>query len=131
MPADELPDLALPLRVVERGYRVVYDPDALLREEAVPDASGEYRMRVRVALRALYTFAAYGRLLNPFRSGVYAIQLWSHKILRYAAFLPLSGLLAASLLLVPQGGVYPVALLAQAIAYAGAFWGWRLARRGR
>jgi len=88
-------------------------------------------MRVRVALRALYTFAAYGRLLNPFRSGVYAIQLWSHKILRYAAFLPLSGLLASSLLLVPQGGVYPVALLAQAIAYAGAFWGWRLARRGR
>lgn len=131
MPPDELPDLALPLLVIEQGARVVYEPNALLHEEALADASGEYRMRVRVALRALYTLAAHRRLLNPFRSGAYAVQLWSHKVLRYGAFIPFTGLLVANLTLAPHGRFFLAALIAQAAGYAGALLGWRLDRCGR
>ena len=33
---------------------MVYEPVALLQEDVSKDSSGEYRMRVRVALRALW-----------------------------------------------------------------------------
>ena len=35
MRADQLPDFVLPLSVVEQGYRVAYEPRAVLREEAL------------------------------------------------------------------------------------------------
>ncbi len=47
--ADQLPDFVQPLKVVEQGYRVVYEPDALLKEEALSDGGSEFSMRVRVS----------------------------------------------------------------------------------
>ena len=49
---DSAPDFGVPLRVREQGYRVVYQPDALLYEDALAATSDEYAPRVRVALRA-------------------------------------------------------------------------------
>ena len=46
-------------------------------------AIAEYRMRVRVALRAFWALWDKRALLNPFRFGVFAWQMWSHKLLRY------------------------------------------------
>ena len=45
MRADQLPDFVLPLRVVEQGYRVVYEPEAVVMEETLTKPSSEYRMR--------------------------------------------------------------------------------------
>jgi len=67
MSADQLPDFVLPLRVVEQGYRVVYEPRAVLREPALNSAEREYRMRVRVALRAIWALYDLRHLLNPRR----------------------------------------------------------------
>ena len=86
MHADQLPDFVLPLRVVEQGYRVVYEPEAVVMEETLTKPSSEYRMRIRVALRALWALRDNPRLLNPMRSGIYAWQLVSHKLLRYISF---------------------------------------------
>ena len=92
MLADQLPDFVLPLSVVEQGKRVVYEPDAMVYEAALADVTGEFRMRVRVSLRALWALYDKRRLLNPFRYPLFAWQLMSHKVLRYLAFLPLVGL---------------------------------------
>ncbi len=87
MNADQLPDFVQPLTVVEQGYRVVYEPAALLYEDALAAAADEYRMRVRVSLRAFHALKDKAALLNPSLFGVFAWQLWSHKVLRYMAFL--------------------------------------------
>ena len=87
MNADQLPDFVQPLTVVEQGYRVVYEPRALLYEDALAAATDEYRMRVRVSLRAFHALKDKATLLNPSLFGVFAWQLWSHKVLRYLAFL--------------------------------------------
>ena len=50
----QLPDFVLPLKVVEQGYRVVYESRALLNEDALKSSEDEYQMRVRVSLRALW-----------------------------------------------------------------------------
>jgi hypothetical protein len=97
MRPDQLPDFVLPLAVVEQGYRVVYEPLALLREETLGKAEDEYRMRVRVSLRAIWALFDMRRLLNPFRYGLFSFQLFSHKWLRYGAFLFMGTAFVASL----------------------------------
>jgi cellulose synthase/poly-beta-1,6-N-acetylglucosamine synthase-like glycosyltransferase len=129
MRPDQLPDFVLPLSVAERGYRVVYEPTALLEEVALSRPEDEYRMRVRVSLRALWALWDMRHLMNPFRHGLLAIQLVSHKLLRYLMFVPLVLLLISSAVLAPKGGVFLAVFLLQLAAILLAGIGW--ARRGR
>ncbi|AMN47460.1 glycosyl transferase [Steroidobacter denitrificans] len=115
MRADQLPDFVLPLSVVEQGYRVVFEPQAQLAEDALSTGGSEYRMRVRVALRALWALWDKRALLNPLRSGIFAWQLWSHKLLRYLSFLPLAAAVILNWWLLPAGWVYRVGAAGQII----------------
>ncbi|WP_354443689.1 glycosyltransferase family 2 protein [Marinobacter sp. MBR-99] len=119
--ADQLPDFVQPLKVVEQGYRVVYEPEALLKEEALSDGSSEFSMRVRVSLRALWALKDMKHLMNPARDPIFALQLISHKMLRYAAFVPMITLAIATLLLAPKGGIYLLAALGY-IAFLALAW---------
>lgn len=123
MRADQLPDFVLPLNVVEQGKRVVYEPDAVVYEPALAGASNEFRMRVRVSLRALWALYDKRNLLNPFRYPLFSWQLMSHKVLRYGAFLPLLGLLATSVLLEDEHPFYEVFLDLEIAVYALALLG--------
>ncbi|MFO7653433.1 MAG: glycosyltransferase family 2 protein [Candidatus Krumholzibacteriia bacterium] len=119
MRPDQLPDFVLPLSVRERGYRVVYAPGALLYEDVLTAARDEWRMRVRVALRAWWALKDKARLLNPLRYGLYAWQLLSHKVLRYLAGLFQAGALMANALVVLTGGgvFWSLLLMAQVTFY--------------
>ena len=120
MQADQLPDFVLPLNVIDQGSRVVYEPAALLHESALNDPGDEYRMRVRVSLRALWALWDMRRLLGFNHNRLFAWQLWSHKLLRYLCFVFMAGALVSNLLLVAHGSFYAICLLLQIIAYAGA-----------
>jgi len=115
MRPDQLPDFVAPLTVAEQGFRVIYEPDAVLTEDTLSVQSQEYRMRVRVALRAFWALWDKRALLNPFRFGLYAWQLWSHKLLRYLSFLPLAAAMALNWLLLPRGGIYALGAAAQVL----------------
>jgi len=115
MRADQLPDFVLPLHVVEQGYRVVYEPRALLKEHALSKSSDEFRMRVRVTLRSFWALWAKRRLLAPWTNALFAWQLWSHKLLRYAAFIPLLATTVLSVLLADQHWIYAVSLAGHAL----------------
>lgn len=125
MTPDQLPDFVLPLDVVEQGARVVYEPAALLEEEGLSSGEQEFRMRVRVALRALWALHDKRRLLNPLRHGVFAFQLVSHKLLRYLSFAPLAVAFVLALWLAPRGGVYPWIAAGQLAVLLFAWFGWR------
>jgi len=115
---DQLPDFVQPLKVVEKGYRVIYEPNALLKEAALDDAESEFSMRVRVSLRALWALKDMRHLLNPFQYGIFALQLFSHKVLRYYAFIPLVILAFISVVLSDHGGWYSLAFWGQVAFYA-------------
>lgn len=115
MRADQLPDFVLPLTVVEQGYRVIFEPKAELTEETLTSESSEYRMRVRVALRALWALWDKRSLLNPFRSGVFAWQLWSHKLLRYMSFIPLAVAAVTNWLLLAGHPAYLAGVVGQGV----------------
>jgi len=89
MNADQLPDFVLPLKVVTQGKRVIYCESALLNEESLSNSQSEFRMRVRVSLRAYWAMKDMRHLFNPFNYGLFALKITSHKLLRYVAFIPL------------------------------------------
>ena len=117
MNPDQLPDFVLPLSVVEQGYRVVYEPDALLREDALQQSSDEYRMRVRVSLRALWALFDKRAMFLSGGNLLYAWQMFSHKIVRYLCFLFMGMALIANLVLITHGLVYQILLFFQGSAY--------------
>jgi hypothetical protein len=116
MRPDQLPDFVLPLAVVEQGRRVVYAPEAVLEEETLTSESAEYRMRVRVTLRALWALWDKRALLNPLRFQLFSWQLASHKLLRYLSFLPLGLAAVMNWLLVPRGSIYAALAVGQCCA---------------
>lgn len=117
MKPDQLPDFVLPLRVVEQGYRVIYEPNALLKEEALSDEQSEYRMRTRVSLRSLWALWYLRALFNPFRYPLYSWQLLSHKLLRYLAWVPLCLLFILNILLIGHDPFYIGTLAIQILFY--------------
>ena len=92
-------DFVVALDAVERGYRVVYEPAAKCSEETLHDPRKEFSMRVRVALRSYSAIWEKRNLLNIFKYRFYAIQLISHKVLRYATFILLFGVFISNLAL--------------------------------
>ncbi len=117
MRADQLPDFVLPLSVVEQGYRVVFEPEAIVVEEALSKSGDEYRMRVRVALRAFWALWDKRTLFNPLRRPLFAWQLMSHKLLRYLALLPMITAWLANLFLARGSDFYTGLLLLQSAGW--------------
>jgi len=123
MRIDQLPDFILPLMVVDKAYRVIYEPNAILKEQTLKSPEDEYRMRVRVTLRAFWALFDMKRLFNPLRSGSYALQIISHKVLRYTAFFFLFSLFIVNAFLLFQGPLYFSAFIVQLISYSLAYLG--------
>ena len=115
MTADQLPDFVLPLTVVELGKRVVYEPRAVLQEASLSAGDAEFRMRVRVTLRALWALKDKAGLLVGRGGGLFAWQLLSHKLLRYLSFVPLALTVPLTLAILDQGPLYGWLLGAEAI----------------
>jgi hypothetical protein len=82
---------------------VVYAPEAVLKELALSEAGNEFRMRVRVSLRALWALWDMRGLLNPLGNPLFSLQLWSHKVARYLSFVPLVALPLLNLALLGEG----------------------------
>ncbi|NPV03135.1 MAG: glycosyltransferase family 2 protein [Syntrophaceae bacterium] len=130
MRADQLPDFVLPLAVVAQGYRVVYEPGAILRETALAKSSDEYRMRVRVTLRALWALKDMRHLLNFGRDALFTWQLWSHKLLRYFSFVFLAGAYIGNAFLVSKEFYYAGFFAMQSLFYVAGLAAPYIANRG-
>jgi cellulose synthase/poly-beta-1,6-N-acetylglucosamine synthase-like glycosyltransferase len=92
-------DFVVAMRMREQGLRTVLATDAICYESTLTRVQDELRMRVRVAVRSLNALIRERAFLNPLRYRVFAWQLWSHKLLRYASPILWLGALATNLLL--------------------------------
>ena len=113
------PDFLSVLRTAEQGYRSVSDPAAVGSMTSVQDTKREFDRKVRTLIRGMTALFAYGHLLNPFRFGMFAFALWSHKVLRWTVPFFLVGALLAPLPLLGSP-FYAAVFAAQVVFYAGA-----------
>jgi cellulose synthase/poly-beta-1,6-N-acetylglucosamine synthase-like glycosyltransferase len=122
-------DFVTSTSVIAQGYRLVFAPDAIAYESAAKSGGQEFRRKVRVITRGLRAVLVMRQLLNPFRYGFYALQLFSHKVLRRLVVFPLLLLFLISPLLWQQGAFYQAATLAQYTFYGCAALGMILSKR--
>lgn len=113
-------DFLIATKVREQNLRTVYEPDAVSIEETNNRADKELRMRVRVITQTFTDLWRHRHMLNPFRSGFYAVELISHKLMRYSVPIFLVGLLAASTVLWFESRIFGLILLLQIGFYAAA-----------
>ena len=105
-------DLSFPPLAVRNGRRAVYEAEAVAYEKPTPESADEYRRKVRM-LPWSWGFLLSGRSLRGVPP-LYALELVSHRHLRYASGGLHVVLLATNLALVGEGSVYQVALGLQA-----------------
>lgn len=116
-------DFATSTAVIAQGYRLVFAPDAKAFEPVAKSSGVEFGRKVRVMTRGLRAVLVRRELLNPFRFGFYAVQLFSHKVLRRLMFVPLALLLVSNPFLLGKGLLYQLAMLAQVGFYGAALAG--------
>jgi cellulose synthase/poly-beta-1,6-N-acetylglucosamine synthase-like glycosyltransferase len=118
---DDIADTILPLKIVARGYRGIFDDEAVCYERTADDFLGEFRRRVRIVNRALGAVLRVPQSLNPIRVGIFAYELLVHKVLRwFVAFFLLAMLVTSACLAAQDSLVYLALLLAQLLFYATA-----------
>jgi cellulose synthase/poly-beta-1,6-N-acetylglucosamine synthase-like glycosyltransferase len=127
--AEDINDFVIPLQIVSQGYRCIFEPEAVCYENAVVHFEEEFRRKVRVVNRSWNGLFRVKELLNPMRYGWFAIQLISHKLLRWLTPLFLGLLLVSSFLLSPLHWIYAGLAMGQAGFYALACLGGVLKRR--
>ena len=100
--------------VIARGRRLVFVPDAVAWEPVAASNRLEYGRKVRIMTRGLRGVAARRALLDPRRTGFYAIQLGSHKVLRRMMAFPLLAIAGTAPLLWGHGLFYRLVTLGAA-----------------
>lgn len=117
-------DFIIATKMVEQGLRTIYEPEAICTEETNRRHDNELKMRVRVIAQTFTDLWRHRSVLNPFRSGLYGVQLLSHKVMRYMVPFFLIAMLASSAFLSTSSISYRMLFALQAVGYfAAAFSG--------
>lgn len=119
-------DIAISVRVVLQGYRLLYEPRAVVWEESPAEGRAEFRRKVRVTNHSVRALLGLGPAL--WTSGFYSVELLSHKLLRHLVPFFLVPLFFASAVLAGGHPLLGAAFALQVLFYASAVAGFALRR---
>lgn len=122
-------DIAVPsdfntaLNCVRLGLVAVSDPEVVGFYRGIADERKEYARKQRTVIRGMAALARRVDVMNPWRFGIFAWQVFSHKLMRWLVPWFLLGLLLVSIALAPSHAFYAFALAAQLAFYVLALMG--------
>ncbi len=116
-------DFFISTAVIAQGFRLVFEREAICYEPVSGSSDREFARKVRIITQGLYGVLVMRELLNPFRHGFYAVQIFSHKLLRRLMFVPLIILMMVTPFLWSHGKFYQLTALAQTGFYGLALLG--------
>jgi hypothetical protein len=128
-PVDLPSDFNTLLNTVRKGMRGVSDPTAVGSYSDLNDPHAEYARKVRTVSRGLRSLGRNLHLLNPFRHGLSAWELFSHKLCRWLVPFAMFGALASNIPLAFNSRFFAGALLLQGLYYLAAVWTLMAARQ--
>ena len=111
-------DFASAINTVRAGMVAISDPRVRGIYRDIKDPAREYPRKVRTAIRGMAALGRIPEVLNPLRYGVFAFQVWSHKLMRWLVPWFLAIALLASLALAGEGLVYRWLLGLQLVGYS-------------
>jgi len=106
-------DLSFPFNMVKRGWRAVYATDARAIEKMAPSIESEFSRKRRMARRTWPTIWGSGLISPRGYDPLYALMIFSHRLLRYLAPFLHGVSLITSLVLIGHGWVYVACAAAQ------------------
>ena len=77
------PDFFSVLNTVEKGFLAINEPLAFGTMKSLKDTKDEFNRKVRTLVRGMTVLFHKKGLLNPYKYGFFAIELFSHKIMRW------------------------------------------------
>jgi poly-beta-1,6-N-acetyl-D-glucosamine synthase len=123
-----LDDVIIPMRIVRKGYRVLFERGAIAADRIASSGAEEFTRKVRTIAGNFQLVAREPWVLDPSRNRLW-MQTVSHKLLRLASPLLLLIVFSTNLLLVDTS-LYGMLLGLQLVFYSSAIYGSRRSRRG-
>jgi len=109
-------DFVIFLNVRRKGFKTLFDPEAIAYERSAPSLVDEYQRKVRIGAGDLQSIRLAGSFLDP-RSGAVSFAFWSHKVLRWTAPFFLLGLLLSNIATFSEGIFFAGFLGVQILMY--------------
>lgn len=120
----DINDFVIPLQIIRQGFRGVIEEKAFCTEETAKDAKGEYDRQVRITNRTIRAIFKNADMLNPFKYGFFAFELFSHKLLKFLSPCFVLTLFVSNALLINQGTFYLITFIGQILFYTLAIFGY-------
>jgi cellulose synthase/poly-beta-1,6-N-acetylglucosamine synthase-like glycosyltransferase len=115
-------DFVIPLRILEQGFKVLYDAEAVAQEETTENYDQEFGRRARIAAGNFQSLRLVPGLLLP-TAGFRAFAFWSHKVLRWCAPALMAAALISNGFLAGSSVLFAATLGLQVAFYVMAFLG--------
>jgi cellulose synthase/poly-beta-1,6-N-acetylglucosamine synthase-like glycosyltransferase len=80
---EDINDFVNPLQIIAKGYRGIFDADAICYEQTAGDFDKEGKRKQRIVNRSFSGLMKNITVLNPLKYGFYSLELFSHKLLRW------------------------------------------------
>ncbi len=126
-------DFMISMRIVEKGYKIVYEPEAYATETGSETIKEELKRKIRIAAGGIQSIIWLRSLLNPFKTPVLSFQYISHRVLRWTIIPFLMALvLLLNIAIVIKGNnglIYQLLLMAQFVFYILSLSGWLMMAR--
>ncbi|MES2332686.1 MAG: glycosyltransferase family 2 protein [Bacteroidota bacterium] len=127
-----LDDFMISMRIAEKGYRILYEPEAYAMEKSSASISEELKRKVRISAGGIQSVIWLRSMLLPFKNPVLTWEYISHRVLRWT-ITPFLLLLAfvLNIWIVVSGAslLYIFLLVCQVIFYGLAVTGWVMESR--
>jgi len=131
-PDSVLDDFMISMLIAEKGYKIVYEPEAYATETASENVTEELKRKIRIAAGGIQSIVRLGSLMNPFKQPVLSFEYISHRVLRWTIvpFLMMLAFVLNIFIVVnnPQP-VYLFMLICQVAFYGFSLLGWAAASR--
>lgn len=106
-------DFNTALNCARNGVRAVTAPDVLGFYTDLKDPSREYARKVRTVLRGMTGLSRHAEVMNPGRFGWFALEVFSHKLMRWLVPWFMVLFLFVNVAVADEGAFYVLSLLGQ------------------
>lgn len=121
-----LDDFMISMRIAEKGYKIVYEPDAFAQERSSANIGEELKRKIRIAAGGIQSVLWLKSLFNPFKFPVLTFQYVSHRVLRWTItpfFMIAAFLINLMLVLNDVPVIYAIMFILQTLFYVAAYAG--------
>ena len=130
---DDINDFVNPLQIVAKGYRGVFNPDAICYEDAGGEFSKEFKRKRRIVNRSWRAVKRYISWFDVQKQMKFLFELFSHKVIRWFSMGILLVLFLTNLALILFGTAvfFKVTFIGQVVMIIAALYGAYLDGKGR